>query len=207
MKFAFPSSGLYAITETENVSRERLYGTTEAVLRGGAGVLQFRDKTHNASWQRATGRRLLESCHQYGAPFIVNDDVELAYDLGADGVHLGKDDRSIGEARKTLGSNAIIGISCYASLNRACSAEKNGATYIAFGRFFTSATKPGASPADPKILKYRNFRIPIVAIGGITASNGKILLEAGADLLAVISALSAHPNPELSARDFQKLFS
>lgn len=206
MKFAFPNSGLYAITETENVSRERLYETTEAILRGGAGVLQFRDKTHHASWQRTTGRRLLEICHQYCAPFIVNDDVDLAYDLGADGVHLGKDDQSIEAARKTLGSNAIIGISCYASLDRALSAEKNGATYITFGRFFTSVTKPGAIPTDPKILNYRSFRIPVVAIGGITSSNGKILLEAGADLLAVISALSAHPDPEQSACDFQRLF-
>lgn len=206
MTFTFPKSGLYAITETKNFPQDRLYKITEAVLTGGARALQFRDKTHDDCWRHQTGRRLLQICHEFGVPLVINDDIALAHEIGADGVHLGEDDGSLEEARKILGPNAIIGVSCYASLERAHSAESKYATYIAFGRFFPSGTKPGALAADPNILNFREFRVPVVAIGGITLKNGQLLLEAGADLLAVIGDLFAHPDPEQSARALQELF-
>ncbi len=138
---------------------------------------------------------------------LINDDAELAHRIGADGVHIGKDDGGIASARKILGSKAIIGISCYNDINIALQAEANGVDYVAFGRFFPSTSKPLAAPAQIETLQQakKQIKLPIVAIGGILPDNGEQLLTAGADILAVIGGIFEH-NPEQSAQSYMKLF-
>lgn len=201
----FPESGLYAITQTENKSPGVIAQEVEAALRGGARVIQYRDKApHDAL---ALAKRLAAICERYDVPLIINDDIDLALQAGAHGVHLGKDDGSIEAAREKLGQGAIIGVSCYDSVDRAAAAEAQGATYVAFGRFFPSQSKPLASPAHLETLRQAKSRlhIPIVAIGGILADNGSVLLHAGAGVLAVIGGVFDR-DPEQSARRFQELF-
>jgi thiamine-phosphate pyrophosphorylase len=201
----FPDRGLYAITQTDNKPTEEVVSAVEAAIRGGAVVVQYRDKNPDNAEQLA--RELVKLCHAYQVPLIINDDIELAGDAGADGVHLGKTDGDIETARKRLGPDAIIGVSCYNSLDQALSAQVQGATYAAFGRFFPSTSKPLAAPAEIKTLQFakRQLHIPIVAIGGILPENGGQLIAAGADLLAVIGGVF-NENPEQSARAYQNLF-
>jgi thiamine-phosphate pyrophosphorylase len=201
----FPARGLYAITQTDGKSPAMVIAEVEAAIHGGAVVVQYRDKNPKDALYLA--RELVKVCHRHQVPLLVNDSLDLAVEAGADGVHLGKDDGHIREARERLGPDAIIGISCYDSLDRALEAQAHGATYAAFGRFFPSGTKPLASPAHPDTLRQakRALSIPIVAIGGILPENGTALLAAGADLLAVIGGIFDR-EPELSARAYQHLF-
>lgn len=203
--FEMPKCGLYAITPDGKTVGEILK-FTEAVLKGGAAIVQYREKGQNDKTDLA--KKLLKLCHAYNVPLIINDNIELAETVGADGVHLGKDDGSISEARQRLGSSAIIGVSCYNSLERAMKAEKEGANYVAFGRFFTSNSKPLAAPAEIGTLTAAKnvSTLSIVAIGGILPENGASLLNAGADLLAVIGGLDTE-NPMLSAQKYSTLFS
>lgn len=201
----FPMHGLYAITQTDNKSIDTLFHeVTEAIL-GGAAVIQYRDKNPIDTDHIAAG--LASICHQYNVPLIINDDIGLAMRSGADGVHLGKDDGHIAEARTRLGQEAIIGISCYNDLDRAVTAQKSGANYVAFGRFFPSNSKPLAASADIDTLKQARqmLHLPIVAIGGILPTNAAQLLEAGADVLAVVGGIFDH-DPKRSALTFQRLF-
>ncbi|MGR9071971.1 MAG: thiamine phosphate synthase [Gammaproteobacteria bacterium] len=202
----FPRRGLYAVTLTDRKTNDRIAADVLSAIKGGASVVQYRDKCKETG-DDSLAVRLLEICHRHGIPMIVNDDIELAERIGADGVHLGKDDRDIENARNALGSAAIVGVSCYDSLERALDAQRKTATYVAFGRFFPSISKPLASPARLETLKQakKSLKIPIVAIGGILPENGEVLLDAGADLLAVIGGLF-NQNPELSARAFSDLF-
>ena len=207
MPLPFPDSGLYVITAAEKRTHDQIVSSIAAAIKGDARVIQYRDKNIDSPQQRLSlARRLLAVCHTAQIPLIINDDIDLAARVGADGVHLGKEDSAIEEARKRLGSEAIIGISCYASPERACRALAQGATYVAFGRFFPSQSKPHATPADPALLKEVRLRIPVVAIGGITPKNGGKLLAAGANLLAVIESVSAAPDPEQAAFAFRSLF-
>jgi thiamine-phosphate pyrophosphorylase len=201
----FPTHGLYAITQTEHKSIQRIIAEVEKVIIGGAVVVQYRDKHPKDAPLLA--RELVKVCHQYQVPLIINDDVELAIKVAADGVHLGKDDASIAEARQRLGNNAIIGVSCYNSVEKALAAQQQGADYVAFGRFFPSSSKPLAAPAELNTLREAKkvLNTPIVAIGGILPENGGQLLNAGADLLAVIGGLFT-TQPEQSARAYQILF-
>jgi thiamine-phosphate pyrophosphorylase len=201
----FPTHGLYAITQTEHKSIQRIIAEVEKVIIGGAVVVQYRDK--NPKDASLLARELVKVCHQYQIPLIINDDVELAIKVAADGVHLGKDDSSIAEARQRLGNNAIIGVSCYNSVEKALVAQQQGADYVAFGRFFPSSSKPLAAPAELSTLREAKkvLNTPIVAIGGILPENGSQLLNAGADLLAVIGGLFT-TQPEQSARAYQILF-
>lgn len=201
----FPQTGLYAITQTDHKPIDMIIGEVAAAIRGGAAVVQYRDK--NPIDAVLLTRELVKLCRHHDVPLIINDDVELAVQTGADGVHLGKEDGHIAEARKRLGPDAIIGVSCYNSVERAVEAEKGGATYVAFGRFFPSSSKPLAAPAQIETLSQAKsmLRIPIVAIGGILPGNGAPLLEAGADLLAVIGGVFDH-QPEQSARAYLPLF-
>jgi thiamine-phosphate pyrophosphorylase len=203
----FPRRGLYAITADRTQHVEDLASAVAAAIRGGARVIQYRSKNNPDATH--TAQRLLEVCKARSIPLIINDDIELAQAIGADGVHLGKDDDGLSAARSRLGPNAIIGISCYASLERALTAQRQGASYVAFGRFFPSQTKPGAPSAPLGILgeAKRSLDIPIVAIGGIDAGNGKQLIEAGANLLAVIDAVFNRPDPEQSALEISAHFS
>ena len=179
---SFPSRGLYAITQCENKLADVLYGEVAAAIRGGAVAIQYRDK--NPTDALMVARELVTICHQHNVPLIINDDIDLALLANADGVHLGKDDGDITAARKHLGNTAIIGVSCYNSIERALAAQALGATYVAFGRFFPSSSKPLASPADMETLRKAKteIQIPIVAIGGILPENGGGLLAAGADV-------------------------
>jgi len=201
----FPLSGLYAITQTEHKSYGTIVMEVEAALKGGAVVVQYRDKQLQETDQLAI--QLLKLCQQYKVPLLINDNVALAVRIGADGVHIGRDDSSIKWARQQLGEHAIIGVSCYDSVEHAQQAQVEGATYVAFGRFFPSSSKPLALPARIESLRLAKqvLRIPVVAIGGILPENGSLLLEAGADLLAVIGGLFDEP-PEQAARAYQKLF-
>lgn len=201
----FPSTGLYAITQTEDKSAERIIEDVSAALKGGISILQYRDKTSTDKVYLA--KQLLKLCRQYHVPLLINDDALLASQIGADGVHIGKDDGDLAEARKILGPKAIIGQSCYDDINIALQAEKNGANYVAFGRFFPSSSKPLALPAHIETLQLAKVKIklPIVAIGGILPENGGQLLDAGADLLAVIGGVFAD-DPESSVHKYTKLF-
>lgn len=183
--------GLYAITDSSLLAgRDPARAVAEAVS-GGATVVQYRDKSSDQSRRVAEAAAIAEVCRRASVPFLVNDDVELALEVGADGVHLGRDDGSCAAAKGRLGTRAIVGISCYGDLARAQRAVQQGADYVAFGRFFPSGTKPGATPAHPALLSEAKalLPVPVVAIGGITADNGAYLVSAGADNLAVIGAL------------------
>ncbi len=197
--------GLYAITQTDNKSAETIIAEVAAAIRGGAVIVQYRDKNPIDALNLA--QELVTLCHRHHVPLIINDDIELAARVGADGVHIGKEDGNIALARKHLGDAAIIGVSCYNSIERAIDAQAQGAGYAAFGRFFTSSSKPLAAPAHIDTLKQakRQLTIPIVAIGGILPENGAQLLTAGADLLAVIGGLFDN-QPEQSARAYRALF-
>jgi thiamine-phosphate pyrophosphorylase len=202
---SFPAKGLYAITQTEHKSCDLIIKEVEAALRGGAVVVQYRDK--QPQYADLLASQLLKLCQRYQVPLLINDDVELAVRIGADGVHIGRDDGSIKRARQRLGEQAIIGISCYDSVEHARQAQEQGATYVAFGRFFPSSSKPLALPASIETLRLakQTLNIPIVAIGGILPENGSLLLAAGADLLAVIGGLFDE-QPEQAARTYQALF-
>ena len=201
----FPHKGLYAITQTDGKTADIVIQQVTSALKGGASVIQYRDKTTSDKVYLA--KKLLTICQQYHVPLLINDDAELAKYIGADGVHIGKDDGGITNARKILGSQAIIGISCYDDINIALQAEKNGVDYVAFGRFFPSNSKPLALPAHIETLRLAKTKInlPIVAIGGILPENGGELLRAGADLLAVIGGIF-DKDPEQSAKDYTTLF-
>jgi thiamine-phosphate pyrophosphorylase len=201
----FPTRGLYAITQTGHKSTDDIINDVDAAIRGGAAVIQYRDK--NPVDAPFIAAELVKICHQHNIPLIINDDVDLAILTKADGVHLGKDDGEITSARRRLGDAAIIGVSCYNSVERALAAQSLGATYIAFGRFFPSSSKPLASPADVETLRQAKaaIHLPIVAIGGILPENGEQLLAAGADLLAVIGGVFDN-DPEQSALAYKHLF-
>lgn len=201
----FPSSGLYAITQTDNKNSESIIQDVYCAIKGGATVIQYRDK--NPTNEIYLAKELLSLCKQHQVPLIINDNAELAYTIGADGVHIGKDDGGVAAARKTLGSKAIIGLSCYDNINIALQAVNNGVDYVAFGRFFPSSSKPLAAPAHIETLREakKQINIPIVAIGGILPENGLQLLAAGADVLAVIGGVFDR-NPEQSAQAYSKLF-
>jgi thiamine-phosphate pyrophosphorylase len=200
-------SGLYAVTPGLADSA-LLTSKVEAALRGGAHVVQYRNKTADERLRREQALRIAQLCRDAGACFIVNDSIELAREVAADGVHLGKEDEGVSAARAQLGPAKLIGVSCYNQLWRARDAVVQGADYIAFGSFFPSPTKPGAVTAELDLLRAaKEFSRPIVAIGGITPDNASRLIEAGADALAVIAAVFDPHDVERAARRIAGLFS
>ncbi len=203
---AMPKRGLYAITHTDGKTIDEVIENITNVVRNGAAMVQYRDK--NPIDALVLARELVAVCHAYNVPLIINDDVELAARVDADGVHLGENDGDVIHARQHLGEQAIIGVSCYNSLERAISSEKQGATYVAFGRFFSSNSKPLAAPADIETLvaAKKILSLPIVAIGGILPENGASLIDSGADLLAVIGGLVTG-QPDIQAQKYGALFS
>lgn len=186
-----PIRGAYLIADRTRLGAEELTPTVRAALAGGVPLVQFRDKSDDHGRRLAEAKALAALCHEYGARLIVNDDPELARDAGADGVHLGRDDVSVADARAVLGEDAIVGVSCYNDLARAFASERAGADYVAFGSFYPSPTKPDAPRAPLSLLKRARSRIrlPIVVIGGITPDNAGPLALAGADAAAVISGV------------------
>ncbi|QOW25103.1 thiamine phosphate synthase [Lysobacter sp. H23M47] len=198
--------GLYAITPDERVTA-RLLSRVDAVLAAGATWLQYRNKLADKVMRRHQVAALQPLCARHGVALIINDDWRLAASMGADGAHLGEDDGELAEARAALGADAILGASCYDRLELAQRAVAAGASYVAFGAFFESATKPLARRATPDLLrKAASLNVPRVAIGGITAENGRQLVDAGADLLAVISGVFDAPDPAAAVRGYLACF-
>jgi len=177
-------------------------------LAGGARILQYRNKSANAAVRREQGTVLLALCREARIPFVINDDLDLARAIGADGLHLGRDDVSIAAARAQLGEDKLLGVSCYDRLELALAAREAGADYVAFGSAFPSSSKPEATRAPLSLYREARTRLdfPIVAIGGITTENAHKVIEAGADAVAVISALFDSPDIEAAARSFSRLF-
>jgi thiamine-phosphate pyrophosphorylase len=200
--------GLYAVTPDIPDTNE-LLRVVRLALQGGARVLQYRNKTADAVLKLAQAQALRQLTREFKTSFIVNDDAQLAAQVAADGVHLGGEDGSVAKARALLGKQKIIGVSCYNVPSLAHEAVKQGADYVAFGAFFVSSVKPGAVKADVAMLQTvrKELSVPIVAIGGITQLNGKALVDAGADALAVISALFDATDIEVAAHEFSSLFS
>lgn len=205
---SFPSKGLYVITDRELCASPSIEENVEMAIQGGAAVIQYRDKGVDRVRREGEALRLLEVCRASQVALIINDDIELANVIGAQGVHVGKDDGTLAEARETLGPNAIVGVSCYNSIERAIAAEAAGADYVAFGRFFPSSVKPNATPASLDELRENRSRlhVPVVAIGGINSDNAQELLDAGADLLAVINAVFGTEDARAAASRFSHFF-
>lgn len=200
-----PLSGLYAITAPELTPD--IFSACEQALAGGARLIQYRNKQADAITRFKQVKQLLPLCHEYGARLIVNDESTLAKASGADGVHLGQSDGDIKAARDLLGPDKLIGVSCHGSLALAQQAVAAGADYVAFGRFFASFTKPKAEAADLDVLtQARTLGVPVIAIGGIDATNGAQLLAAGADLLAVIHGVFGQADIRAAAQSITDLF-
>lgn len=201
--------GLYVITDEKLTPYEnnQILERVEEVLKGGARIVQLRDKRNSDEFLLPYAKALKDLCHKYGAIFIVNDRVELALKADADGVHLGEEDPDIKYARKIL-RNKIIGISCYGDVERAKEMELLGASYVAFGSFFSSPTKPEARIVDKKILleAKKILEIPVCAIGGITLEKAEELIKLSADMIAVISDIWKAENIKERAKKYKELF-
>ncbi|MFN0300159.1 MAG: thiamine phosphate synthase [Burkholderiales bacterium] len=199
--------GLYALTP-DIEDTDVLLRQVEDALMGGAGMLQYRNKSPDAALRLEQGEALLRICRRHGIPLIINDDLALARRLDADGLHLGREDGELSKARSALGPEKLLGASCYGDLALAISACEQGADHVAFGSFFASTTKPGAVRISPTLLTKARERlnVPIVAIGGITVENAGTLIAAGASSLAVVSDLFDAPDIAARARAFGRLF-
>jgi len=202
--------GLYAIADSAlpSLSGSRLSHGVAQAITGGAAMIQYRDKSDDPRRRHTQALALAQLCRTYGVPLIINDDMLLARTAGAAGVHLGRDDPPLAAARKLLGHDAIIGVSCYNNLSMAVEAQARGADYVAFGAFYPSPTKPEAVRADTRLLRRARSRLtcPIVVIGGITPDNAPGLIDAGADAVAVISGVFGQHDPGAAARRYAGLF-
>lgn len=183
--------GLYAITDSQYLADTTFLDSIEQALLGGANIIQYRDKSQQTEKRLQQADGIVRLCEQHQAICIINDDIELASAVSAHGVHLGKQDGSIAAARKQLGAGAIIGASCYNQIALAETAQAEGADYVAFGAVYASPTKPLAATASLALLQQAKAQldIPFCAIGGITTQNAQAVVDAGADMVAVISGL------------------
>ena len=199
--------GLYAITDCGRLSTDSLLCATEQILRAGIVALQYRDKSGDHARRKYEAGELRQLCREYECLFIINDDVQLAVMTGSDGVHLGREDPDCKTARDELGPDALIGVSCYNSLDSALAAQDDGADYVAFGSFFPSPSKQNAVVAEPDIISQAkaNISLPVAAIGGITPANCRTLIEHGADMLAVISGIYQAEDPYATVKEFNRL--
>ena len=201
------SGGIYLISDSKNLAIDDLLDKTEKILDVGISLFQFRDKNSKYEIKKLTALKLQMLCKKYNTLFIINDDVVLAKEISAEGVHLGRDDMDIDMARKILGDK-IIGFSCYNNLEDAITAEIMGADYIALGSFFNSPTKPEARKIAIDLLPIAKSKlnIPVVAIGGITPENGKQLVDNKVDFLAIISGIYASTDIINSVKAYKNLF-
>lgn len=201
-------AGLYVLTAELPGPPEGLLARVEAVLRGGAAIIQYRNKTGSAEQRLQEAGAIAALCRSQGALCIINDDPELAAAVGADGVHLGREDTDLAQARAILGNQALIGVSCYDSLALAQQAAAAGADYIAFGSIYPSATKPAAVRAPLSLLRAakQQLQLPVVAIGGIDAANASAVIAAGADAVAVIRSVFLADDPGREAQRIAALF-
>ena len=199
--------GLYAVTP-DLADTAALLGRVAAALAGGARLVQYRNKSADAALRLEQARGLARLCRHHGVPLVINDHLALALEVDAEGLHIGGEDGSVADARRRLGPDRILGISCYRRIENALEAARQGATYVAFGGFFPSRVKPGSGGAPLAILGEARTRpaLPVVAIGGITVDNAPSLIAAGADSVAVITALFDAPDVEAAAKRFSALF-
>ena len=193
--------GLYALTDPLLLPEERLAEGVAAAVAGGAAIVQYRDKDADPTTRRRRGMLVLQACRARGALCIFNDDAALAAELGADGVHLGRDDGSIARARELVGPERLIGVSCYDQPALAAAAVAAGADYVAFGSVWPSHTKPGAVRAPLELLGRMagELAVPVVAIGGVTRANAAATIAAGAHCVAVIQDLFGVDDPRAAA--------
>ena len=198
--------GLYAITP-DTADTAALITQVRAALVAGAALVQYRNKLADEALRHEQAEQLLALCREFTRPLILNDDLALSLVLNADGVHLGREDGDWQVARAALGPDKILGVSCYNELDRAAAAVEAGADYIAFGAMFVSTTKPQAAHAPlPLLTQARTFGRPIAAIGGITLERAPQVIDAGADMLAVITDLFEAPDIGAQAHRYAALF-
>ena len=200
-------NGLYIVTPDWD-DTQKLLDVTDAALRGGAAMVQYRHKTASAALRLEQATSLLALCQRHARPFIINDHVDLCIALDADGMHVGGTDDSVATIRAQLGPDKIVGASCYGSLELAHAAHQSGASYVAFGGFYPSLVKKYPVTTSPDIVAQAKAAIalPSVVIGGMTLENSAPLVAQGADMVAVISSIYLAPNPELAARRFAAMF-
>lgn len=203
-------TGLYVITDKKLIQRDSFVQTVESSIKGGARMVQLREKDTPEDEIINLGLQILKVTKRYGVPLIINDSPELAREIGADGVHLGGEDASVHNARAILGADAIIGVSCYNRIERGLNAVQVGADYVAFGTPYKTPTKPDREPTSIEILnqavKLIN-EIPVFAIGGITKENARTILETGVDGIAVITSVFGSTDPEKATRELTDLIS
>jgi thiamine-phosphate pyrophosphorylase len=200
-------NGLYLVTPDWD-DTQKMLAASEAGLRGGAAIVQYRHKTASPELRREQASQLLALCRRYGKPFIVNDFVELCLELDADGIHVGGTDMSVAQVRAAVGPSKIVGASCYGSMELARSAHQAGASYVAFGGFYPSRVKKYEVSTPPEIVAQAKKEIPVpnVVIGGMTQENSVPLVAQGADMVAAISSVYFADDPEAAARAFVQLF-
>ncbi len=199
--------GLYLVTPNWD-DTARLLACTEQALAAGARMVQYRHKEASETLRRVQAKALLALCRRYGRPLIINDYVSLCVTLGADGVHVGGTDMSVAAARAALGPGKLVGASCYGDLDLARAAERDGASYVAFGGFYPSTVKQYSFSTAPEIVLQARaaLGVPLVVIGGMTADNAAPLVERGAQMVAAITSIYMAPNPAVAVRAFDELF-
>ena len=199
--------GLYLISNHQQHDDQRLLDDVYIALQSGVKILQYRDKSGDQDKRLSQCQQLRKMTRSHDCLLIVNDDARLAQQVEADGVHLGQEDGNIVHARHLLGNDKIIGVSCYNRIELARQAVTEGADYVAFGRFFPSTTKPNAVQASIDLLhEAKGLGLPIVAIGGISQDNAPGLINAGADMIAVIDAIFGQSDIKTATQQFQNLF-
>ena len=198
--------GLYLVTPNWD-DTERLLEVTEAGLRGGAVLVQYRHKNADSALRLAQARALLALCRRHRVPLVINDHLDLCATLGADGVHMGGADGSLARARQILGPHKIVGASCYGNLALALAAQQAGASYVAFGGFYPSPVKQYDFVTQPDLLDAARaaLSLPLVVIGGMTPANAAPLVARGADMAAAITSVYGAPDPHQAARAFAAL--
>lgn len=203
----FIERGLYVITDCQRLEFDEVLSRTSEILQAGVAAVQYRDKETPGKTRRKRAIELHDLCRRHQTPLIINDDMDTFMAAGAEGIHLGGEDMGCREVRRRLGKAAVIGVSCYNDFGRALQAQTDGADYVAFGAFFSTTSKDKTVPATTDLLRSGKTElvIPVAAIGGITPENCADLLEAGADLLAVISSVYLADDSAAVVRRFNEL--
>lgn len=199
-------SGLYVITDEKLLRRRDFVKKVAEAAAAGAGVIQLREKASALRDRLELAREAARAAHRHGAKFVINDDPALAAAIGADGVHIGKDDAPVAGARALLGPDALIGVSCYGDIDLAVRMQRAGADYVSFGACFKSPTKPKEALVPLSVFgeARRRLKVPLVAIGGITAANAPLVYAAGADLVSVVSSVFARGSVARAVREFER---
>jgi len=198
--------GLYVITDEKLLRRKDFVRKVAEAAAAGAGLIQLREKASSLRDRLELARAAVRAAHAHGAKLVINDDPRLAALIGADGVHIGRDDATVEEARELLGRQAIIGVSCYGDIDLAVRMQRAGADYVSFGACFKSPTKPkeGIVPLSVFARARPRLKVPLVAIGGITAANAPSVYAAGADLVSVVSSVFARGRVAASVKEFER---